>query len=332
MTKTILKIENLTVNFNTIDGIAKVLDRVDLSIDEGEVVGLIGESGCGKTVTGQTILNFLPVPPGEILDGKIFFDGENILMQPDHQRARLSGIISYIPQNPLTSLNPVFSIAEQMTDLIRYQARRTGILNVLRLLLGKHYPDVRDRAIGLLRKVEIPSPAELINRYPIELSGGMRQRVLIAMALTGDPSLLIADEPTTALDVTVQKAILKMFIEKIRSQNLAVLYITHNLGIAKMLCDRTYVMYMGTIVEVSDTAELLTNPKHPYSKGLIKSIPKLTREKYEGIMGMVSEYYTCPSGCRFHPRCGDALPICSIEKPSMIEFRNSHLVRCHLLR
>lgn len=327
---TILSVEGLKVHFDIIDGAAKVLDDVELSVREGEVVGLVGETGCGKSVTAKIILGSLPMPPGRILDGKIFFLGDNLLeLNREERYQAMSKKMSYIPQDPMTSLNPVFTVGEQMGDLIRwYGRRRTNPLGLMRL--QRKHDNTITRAVELLDWVKIPTPNDIIRRYPVELSGGMRQRVLIAMALIGHPSLLIADEPTTALDVTVQKAILELIEEKVKEEELSVLYITHNLGVARRLCDRIYVMYAGTMAEIGKTQDLLDNPKHPYTSGLIGSIPKLTGAEFKGIDGRIPDYIDPPSGCRFHPRCPQVMEICEQEKPELVKIGEDHLVACHL--
>jgi oligopeptide/dipeptide ABC transporter ATP-binding protein len=326
---TILSVKDLKVHFNTFDGRAKVLDGVELSIREGEIVCLAGETGCGKSVTAKVILGSLPMPPAEVVAGEVIFLGRNLLELDGKERySVMSEKMSYIPQDPMTSLNPVFTVGEQMRDLIRWHGcRKIGPLGFLGLRRGN---DATIKAMELLERVEIPSPKEVIRRYPAELSGGMRQRVLIAMALIGRPSLLIADEPTTALDVTIQKGIIELIEERVREDNLSVLYITHNLGVARRLCDRTYIMYAGTIVEAAKTEELLDNPMHPYTTGLISSIPKLTEDEYKGIDGRIPDYINSPSGCRFHPRCDKAVEICSQERPKLIEIGEEHLIACHL--
>lgn len=327
----VLEIQNLRVYFHTIDGVKKVLEDVSLWVEEGELVGLVGETGCGKSVTAKTVLNSLPMPPAKIIQGEVLFFGDSLLGLKNSKRERMirKGI-SYIPQDPMSSLNPVFTVGEQLVDLIKWQGKRR--VNLLGYLMeGRHDTQkAKGRAMELLDKVEIPSPSEMLKKYPVELSGGMRQRVLIAMSLIGNPSLLIADEPTTALDVTIQKGILELMINRVLEEDLSVLYITHDLGVAKKLCDRIYVMYAGTIAEVGKNNEVLENPKHPYSCGLLSSIPKLTKESYKGIEGRIPDYIDPPSGCRFHPRCGPRKEICNKKVPQMQEIGHSHLVACHL--
>ncbi len=241
----------------------------------------------------------------------------------------MSKKMSYIPQDPMTSLNPVFSVGKEMGDLIRWQGRRRiGPLEFMGL--RRRHDKSMAKAVELLNRVDIPAPREILRRYPVELSGGMRQRVLIAMALIGHPSLLIADEPTTALDVTIQKGILELIEEKVKEEELSVLYITHNLGVARRLCDRVYVMYAGTIAETAKTEDLLDNPKHPYTSGLISSIPKLTGGEFRGIDGRIPDYIDPPPGCRFHLRCPQVMEICKQEKPELVKIVEERLVACHL--
>lgn len=326
----ILSIDNLTIYFDIFEGESRVLDGVRLKVYESEVVGLVGETGCGKSVTVKTLLGSLPIPPGRIVAGEIFFREHNVLKLNRDERFQVtSSKISYVPQDPISSLNPVFTIGQQMCDLIRWQGRRRiGLLGIIGLRgrgdnsLGK--------AIELLDQVKMPSAAEIVKRYPIELSGGMRQRVLIAMALIGHPYLLIADEPTTALDVTIQKGILQLIEEKVKEEKLSVLYITHDLGVARRLSTRIYVMYAGTIVEISKTKDLLSSPRHPYTAGLIGSVPKLTGDEFKGIDGRLPNYTDPPSGCRFHPRCPQAIKICEREKPELVKIGEDCWVACHL--
>jgi len=326
---TILSVKGLKVHFDIFDGTAKVLDDVEFSVRAGEVVGLVGETGCGKSVTAKIILGALPMPPGRILDGKIFFLGNNLLELKKEERYQvMSTKMSYIPQDPMASLNPVFTVGEQMGDLIRWYGRRRVI--PLGLMLRKH-DNLIARTVELLDRVKIPAPKEIIRRYPVELSGGMRQRVLIAIALIGRPSLLIADEPTTALDVTIQKGILELIEERVKEEGLSALYITHDLGVARRLCDRIYVMYAGAVAEVAKSEDLLENPKHPYTSGLIGAIPKLTGGEFKGIDGRIPDYIDPPSGCRFHPRCPQVMEICEQEKPKLVKVGEDHLVACHLL-
>ncbi|MFP4589535.1 MAG: ABC transporter ATP-binding protein [Candidatus Acetothermia bacterium] len=328
----ILQIARLKLHFRTIDGRTKVLKEVQLDIRRKEAVGLVGETGCGKSVTARTVLGSLPIPPAEIVAGEVVFEGTDLLSVDTRERKRImKRSMSYIPQDPMTSLNPVFTVGQQLTDLIKWHDEvEVGLGGLLGLRGRSKTEPARREGIELLDQVNIPSPEEVMNKYPVELSGGMRQRALIAMALIGAPQMLVADEPTTALDVTIQKGILELLEERISAHNLAVFYITHNLGVARRLCHRINVMYAGTVVECATTEELLKNPLHPYSKGLVASVPKLTKEQYRGIEGRLPDYLNPPPGCRFHPRCQYAQPICEKENPplELSEAGGEHKAAC----
>lgn len=326
----LLRVNSLHVNFRTIDGILQVIYDVDLKVQQRKIIGLVGETGCGKSVTSKAILGALPRSSTQI-KGNIFFCGNNLQSLSLKEREKiLSRDMSYIPQDPMSSLNPVFTIETQMTDLLRWQGQKRGALfNLPSKEDSSQKRKTREQAIELLKKVEIPSPEDALKRYPCELSGGMRQRVLIAMALIGKPTFMVADEPTTSLDVSIQKGILELIAEKVSEEDLSILYITHNLGVARKLCDRIYVMYAGTITESADTKIILERPKHPYTQGLLKSIPKLTQEKYQGIEGRIPNYLWPPEGCRFHPRCKSSTKICQKKTPRLLKIENSHQVACH---
>jgi len=329
----IVTIRNLTIHFATIDGILKVLNRVNLEVREGEIVGLVGETGCGKSVTAKTLLGVLPIPPAKIISGKLNFLNKNLLKLSKKQREVMKHKIGYIPQDPMTSLNPVFTIGEILVDNLIWRMSNMSFAHYFyQRRLNKVKRIAEKRALELLHKVNIPDPQAMLGKYPVELSGGMRQRVLIAMSLAGDPVLLVADEPTTALDVTIQKVILRLLLEKIREEKLSGLYITHDLGVARVICNRTYVMYAGTVVEVAETPILLDKPLHPYTKGLVNSIPKLSGENYEGIPGSVPDYFNPPKGCRFYPRCDNKLQDCNREKPELREVEKGHFVACKLFK
>jgi len=318
----ILKIRNLGLNFETIDGEARVLDNISVEIKKGQVVGLVGESGCGKSVTAKVILDALPIPPAKITRGEVFLYNQELLKLPNKGRKiLLKEKIAYIPQDPTTSLNPVFTIGETLTDVIIHNWSRKKRKDC----------NIKNYEIELLDKVDIPDPKNVLGSYPFELSGGMKQRILIAMSLVVRPDLLIADEPTTALDVTVQKGIIQLILERIRKEKMSCLYITHNLGIAKELCNKIYVLYAGNVVEYAETSKLFAKPYHPYTKALFSAIPKLAGEKeMKGIEGSVPDYLDPPSGCRFYPRCKRKLKICSVKKPELIKVEDSHFVACHL--
>jgi len=315
--KEILSIENLYVNFRTLWGDAKVLDNVNLKIYEGEIFGLVGETGCGKSVTAMSILRLLP-STAEI-SGRIIFKGEDLLKKSEEEMRKIRGKeITMVFQDPMTSLNPLFKIKDQMVDIIT-----------------AHEKQSKDEALSLAKRlltlVGLPDPERVLNSYPHELSGGMRQRVMIAMALSLNPSLLIADEPTTALDVTIQKQILDLILDLKERYKFSVLLITHDLGIVAEVCDRVGVMYAGNIVEVADTKELFENPLHPYTQGLLSTVPDPRRKKpLRPLKGSVPSLLNPPSGCRFHPRCDRMCDICTNQKPELIEYSKGHFVACHL--
>lgn len=327
----IVTIHNLTINFETIDGTLKILDGVNLQINEGEIIGLAGETGCGKSLTAKALLGILPTSSAKVVGGEIIFLNHNLFKISKKERELMKHKIGYIPQDPMTSLNPVFRVGTILIDNLIWRMSNMSLIKYLKLRrLNSAKKIAEERAIELLRKVNIPDPKGILGKYPIELSGGMKQRVLIAMSLAGNPMLLVADEPTTALDVTIQKVIVQLLIEKTREEKLSGFYITHDLGVARMICNRTYVMYAGMIVEAAETAVLLDNPLHPYTRGLVNSIPKLTGESYEGISGSVPDYFNPPEGCRFHPRCKNKLKDCNREKLRLREVQNGHFVACKL--
>jgi len=326
----ILSIRDLYVSFKIYGGVAKVIDGVTLVVEKGETVSVVGETGCGKSVTAKTVLGLLPESAS--INGQIYFKGKDLFKLDEKALWRLrSKEISLIPQDPTSSLNPVFNIEEQMMDLIEFRGKDLGILESL-LLLVKKRDNSQAIAIDMLKKLGLPSPERVLKSYPFELSGGMRQRVLIGMALLANPSLLIADEPGTALDVTTQDKLLQLLTEQTRKLNLSLLYITHSLGVARQISDRIYVMYAGTIVEAANKETIIVSPQHPYTKGLIKAVPKLSGEKPVGIKGRIPKYSNPPKGCRFHPRCENAMSICRKEKPRLIELEKQHFIYCHLFQ
>lgn len=315
----ILHVEDLNVHFRSFEGTSKVLDGVDLSVGRGEVVTIAGETGCGKSVTMKTVLGILPQPPGVIPQGEIWFEDQNLLELSQRELAEIKGRrMSMVFQNPMSSLNPVFTVGEQLMDTAQFGGRsRTGPIQYLRQRYsGEGRSVARERVLELLREVQLPDPESVLESYPDQLSGGMRQRVLIAQALLNEPDFLIADEIGTALDVTIHDQILNLLEDLIAERELSVLMITHNLGAARQISDRIYVMYAGRIVETAPTAELFDTPKHPYTQGLLTSVPKLTGEAMaEGIHGFIPEYLDPPVGCRFHPRCPYAHEDCRAERP-----------------
>ena len=335
----ILAVEGLSLRFYTDYGIAEALDELSLTVRHGEIMGLVGESGCGKTVTGRCILGVIPSPPGRIHNGRILFKGEDIVHMPQAElSARVRGkAISLIPQDPYLALNPIFPIKSQMTEIIRWNTGLDGTpekFSVWRWLLGPaiqwgHRRIYRDRIVELLRQVQIPSPERLLSKYPHEFSGGQRQRILIASALSTNPEMIIADEPTTALDVTIQAQILKLLRELVKERGISVLFITHDFGVVARICDRVTVMYAGQEVEVSDTADILEKPSHPYTKKLIEALPERQGEDLKGIPGRVPSLIDPPSGCRFHPRCDQVIPVCRKQRPDPVTIGEDHHVRCH---
>ncbi len=318
----LLEIRNLRTHFFTESGVAKAVDGVDLEIRRGEVLGLVGESGSGKSVTALSVLRLIPDPPGRIVSGEILFNGRNLLALPIEEMRKVRGReISMVFQEPMTSLNPVFTIGMQVTEVILAHDRCTR-------------EEADRRAVALLTEVGIPDAAARLSQYPHHLSGGMRQRVMIAMALANDPALLIADEPTTALDVTIQAQILDLMrAVKQRREGAAILLITHNLAVVAEMCDRVAVMYGGKVQEVAPVRELFRNPMHPYTRGLMASIPRVSgakADRLQAIPGSVPDIMHLPVGCKFETRCGDRFAPCATTEPALVERAPGHWVRCHL--
>jgi len=332
MGEPLLVVEDLHVHFHTYDGIAQVVHGVNLHIDRGEMVAVVGETGCGKSVTSKAIMGLLP-GPARIVQGDIRFRGRSLLnLSPaGWQQVRGAGI-SMVFQDPMTALNPVFTIGEQLMDVVLWQGKpRVGLWTYFRRRFNRReIAEAREKAIEMLRRVRIPDPARTIDRYPVELSGGMRQRVLIALALINEPELVIADEPGTALDVSIQDQILSLMKDLAREQGTAILLITHNLGVARQVCDRIYVMYAGGVVETASTRSVFQHQYHPYTQGLLQSIPKLTGEMGEGIEGRIPNYVHPPKGCRFYDRCPVRMDVCRDMPPPMAVLDGEHYVACHL--
>lgn len=332
MTNRILEVQNLHVYFETYDEIAEVIDGITFTIDEGETVGLVGETGCGKSVTTKAILGLLP-ENASIPNGEIRYKGENVLELSSQERHRKLGTeMTMIMQDPMTALNPVFTVGEQMMDVLKWQGRpRLSVREWVRdKLQFSQSEELREQALDMLEEVRISNPERVFDSYPTELSGGMRQRILIAMALLSEPDLLIADEPGTALDVTTEKQILKLLKDLTSKQDMSVLYITHDLGVAKNVTDRVNVMYAGKVVESAFTHELFTAPHHPYTRGLLDSIPTLSSDIGEGIDGGIPDYTEPPAGCRFADRCPQAREECHEIAPYSRTVENAHTVECHL--
>jgi len=317
----LLRVRDLAVEFRTPQGVARAVDGISFDLHAGETLGLVGESGCGKTVTGLALLGLVPSPPGRITGGRIEFMGKELVGLDDAEMRTIRGAnISMIFQEPMTALNPVFRIGSQMSD-------------VLRLHQGLSRKQARTAAIEMLAKVGIPEPAQRIDNYPHELSGGMRQRVMIAMALSCGPELLVADEPTTALDVTTQAQVLEQIAKLQQEFGMAMILITHDLGVVAETCQRAIVMYCGRIVEDSPVAELYATPRHPYTAGLLASIPRLRDERISElpvIPGMVPDVMHLPAGCSFGERCSKVQAVCRTHVPSLRKLPTTEaLVACH---
>jgi peptide/nickel transport system ATP-binding protein/oligopeptide transport system ATP-binding protein len=320
-TENLLEIRNLKTYFDVRGGILKAVDEVSLKIKMGETLGLVGESGCGKSVTGASIMRLVPIPPGRIAGGEIFFEGMDILKLPESEMRRVRGNkISMIFQEPMTSLNPVFTVGDQVAEVIRLHEKLSQ-------------RETRERVIETFRLVRIPDPDSRIKEYPHQMSGGMRQRVMIAMALACHPKLMIADEPSTALDVTIQAQILDLMNQLKEETGASILFITHDLGVIAEMAQRVAVMYAGKIMEGADVGTLFSEPKHPYTIGLMSSIPILgigkNQRRLNTIPGVVPSLFKLPKGCLFHDRCSLTLKECDQWEPPMINLGNNHFVRCH---
>lgn len=317
----LLSVEDLKVYFYGDETVSRAVDGIDFSVGPQETVCLVGESGCGKTVSALAVLGLVPIPPGRIVSGRMLFAGRDLASLEKEELRKIRGNrIAMVFQEPLTSLNPVFTIEDQISEAIRI-----------------HHPmseeALRRRCVELLDDVGISSPEDRLNDYPHQLSGGQRQRVMIAMALACDPELIIADEPTTALDVTVQSQILKLFSSIQLRRNMSILYITHDLGVVASVADRVYVMYAGIIVEQADTAQLFGSARHPYTQGLLASLPSRSRrgQRLYSIPGSVPSPARKPPGCPFHPRCDHVVASCRTEFPPMCDYGQGHLARCPVL-
>ena len=316
--KKLIDVNDLKTYFYTEDGVVRAVDGVDFEIYPGETLGIVGESGCGKSVTSLSIMRLIESPPGKIAGGSIMFDGKDLTKLSQNQMRKIRGNdISMIFQEPMTSLNPVYTVGDQIMEAI---------------LLHKdvNKKEAREQSIDMLRKVGISLPEQRVDEYPHQLSGGMRQRVMIAMALSCDPQLLIADEPTTALDVTIQAQILDLMNGLKDKFNMAIMMITHDLGVIAEISDRVAVMYAGKIVEYTDVKTLFANPKHPYTWGLMHSIPRLDKEveKLSAIPGIVPSPLNFPPGCKYNTRCPLADEKCRTEEAPLVEVEPGHKVRC----
>jgi peptide/nickel transport system ATP-binding protein/oligopeptide transport system ATP-binding protein len=320
MTKHLLEVSELKTHFFTEDGIVKAIDGVSFSIDKKESFGLVGESGCGKSVTALSIIRLVPYPPGKIVGGSILLDGDELVSKSEKEMQKIRGKeISMIFQEPMTSLDPLFTIGHELMEVI-----------MLHQDLDKK--EATKKAIGMLKIVGIPEAEKRFREYPHQLSGGMRQRAMIAMALSCNPKILIADEPTTALDVTIQAQIIRL-IEDLKDEfSTAVLLITHDLGVVAETCKNVAVMYAGKIVEQGNVENIFENPLHPYTVGLNNAIPSLDidKKRLQIIEGNVPTLIDMPQGCKFYPRCPYVMDICKIKEPPLTKKENGHLARCYL--
>jgi peptide/nickel transport system ATP-binding protein len=319
----LLSIEGLKVHFHTDDGWLHAVDGVDIAIDRGETVCVVGESGCGKSVTAMTVLKLLPMPPGRIVAGRVLWQGRDLVpLSNDEMRQIRAREIAIVFQEPMTALNPVYTVGEQIAEVLQLHEK----LNKRAAL---------DRAAEMLELVRIPTPQRRIKDYPHQFSGGMRQRVMIAMALACNPKLLIADEPTTALDVTIQAQILELINELKERLGMAVMLITHAMGVVAETAQRVVVMYAGKVIEEAPVNELFAHPRHPYTQGLIRSIPRIDlaathKQALEAIPGVVPKLIQPAEGCRFAPRCKYATPACTSATPPLREVAPGHKVACIL--
>ena len=316
----LLKIEKLRTYFFVRGQVAKAVDEVDLAIAPGKTLGLVGESGCGKSVTAHSIIGLIPDPPGKIVGGRILFEGIDLVELPEAKMRKIRGNqISMIFQEPMTSLNPVFSVGDQVAEVIKLHQK-----------LSRR--ERRDRVVEMFRLVGIPAAARRLSEYPHQMSGGMRQRVMIAMALACNPKLMIADEPTTALDVTIQAQILDLMNKLKEETGASILFITHDLGVIAEMAQHVAVMYAGKLMEYSDAETLFAKPRHPYTVGLLQSIPVLGRgrrdQKLNAIKGVVPSLLNLPSGCLFSDRCPDVFADCRELEPQMYGVGENHFVRC----
>jgi peptide/nickel transport system ATP-binding protein len=318
-----LEIKGLKTHFKTDDGWLHAVDGVDMTLDAGETLCVVGESGCGKSVTAKTVMKLIDMPPGKIVAGQVLWQGRDLVpLSPVEMQAIRAKEIAIIFQEPMTSLNPVFTVGEQIAES-------------LRLHEGLSRKDAMDRAVEMLRLVRISTPERRVKDYPHQFSGGMRQRVMIAIALACKPKLLIADEPTTALDVTIQAQILDLMAELKSTMGMAVMLITHAMGVVAEVAQRVVVMYAGKVVEEATVEELFANPRHPYTQGLIRSIPRIDlaathKTRLEAIPGTVPKLIDPAEGCRFAGRCRHVMPACSMATPALREVSPGHKVACFL--
>lgn len=316
---TLLEVKNLKTHFFTMEGVVKAVDGVSYELNEGETLGLVGESGCGKSVSALSVMRLIPDPPGKIIDGEILLDGEDILkIDMEGMRAVRGAKIAMVFQEPMTSLNPVLTVERQITE-------------TLQLHMGMSKLESQRESVNLLTRVGIPDPEIRIKQYPHQFSGGMRQRVMIAMALSCNPRLIIADEPTTALDVTIQAQILDLMKSLTTELGVALIVITHNLGVVARYADRVNIMYAGKVIERGEAREIYANPRHPYTVGLLRSVPRLDlprRAKLDPIEGQPPDLINLPPGCAFRERCRWAIDKCATDTPELVETSDGHLSAC----
>jgi peptide/nickel transport system ATP-binding protein len=323
MDEPLLDIRGLKTHFATDDGVVRAVDGVDLSIGRGETVGVVGESGCGKTVTAMSVLKLIAIPPGKIVAGEILYQGRDLVpLDADEMDRIRAKDIAMVFQEPMTSLNPVYTVGEQIAEVVR---RHEGLSRRA----------AQEKAVQMLRLVQIPNPEQRLHDYPHQFSGGMRQRVMIAMAISCSPKLLIADEPTTALDVTIQAQILELLADMKSRFGMAIMLITHAMGVVAETAQRVVVMYAGRVIEEAPVERLFANPRHPYTQGLIRSIPRIDtaatgKARLEAIPGVVPSLINPPPGCRFAPRCRFAMPACREAIPPLREVGAGHKVACVL--
>ncbi len=321
----LLDVKDLSLHFKVFGGFLKVLEGVNFTVGTKEKVGLIGETGCGKTTTMKAIIRILGMTSARITKGEILFKRRDTLKM---DKAEIHGLIrkeiSMIFQDPTAALNPFFSIGSQFRNIIKYSGGMEKKLTKV---------EIKARMIETLREVMLPDPERILEANPTQLSGGMRQRICIAHALLGNPNLLIADEPGTSLDVTIQDQILRLLNNLVKEKHLSIILISHALGVIKNITERTYVMYAGSMVEAAKTAEMFSNPLHPYSQDLIATVPRLTGEGIsQGIPGHIPDYLNPPPGCRYHPRCRNVMPICKVKKPPFFRVKDVHQVACWLFK
>lgn len=314
----LLEVNGLKLRFYSLDGPVEPLNGISFQLEEGEVLGLVGETGCGKSITAKSVIKLISYSGGEIIDGSIIFDNEDLLSKSEKEMQKIRGVkISLISQDPMTSLDPVYRVGDQIIEAIQVHKKL-------------HYKEAKKEAVELIRLMGIPLPEKVFCQYPYELSGGMKQRIIIAIALSCGPALVIADEPTTALDVTIQAQIIDLFSKLIEHVQSAFLLITHDLGVVAQMCDSVAIMYAGNIVEKGPVKKIFHSPKHPYTEGLLQCIPKMDQKqkKLKAIPGSVPHPRNFPAGCRFYPRCLHAKKKCLSQQPGLIEIDDGRFVAC----